>query len=68
MPFKTKLIPNYKMDWGRKYEKATFPTREKKSVALFDIREYVKAMKKKKLAQTDAKKAISLGADPSFLN
>ena len=51
MPFKTKLIPNYKMDWGRKYEKATFPTREKKSVALFDIREYVKAMKKKKMEE-----------------
>ena len=51
MPFKTKLVPNYKMDWGRNYEKATYPTREKREVALFDIREYVKEMKKKKMAE-----------------
>ena len=24
MPFKTKLIPNWKMDWGKNYEKATY--------------------------------------------
>ena len=50
MPFKTKLVPNFKMDWGKKYAKAAYPTREKKEVALFDIREYVKEMKKKKMA------------------
>jgi len=49
MPFKTKLTPNWQMDWGKKYEKATYPTREKKTVELFDIREYVKEMKKKKM-------------------
>ena len=51
MPFKTKLVPNWKMDWGKKYENATFPTREKRSVALFDIREFVKEQKKKKMAE-----------------
>ena len=51
MPFKTKLVPNFKMDWGKKYEKATFPLREKREVELFDIREYVKEMKKKKMAE-----------------
>ena len=51
MPFKTKLVPNFKMNWGRKYPKATYPTREKKEVELFDIREYVKDMKKKKMAE-----------------
>ena len=49
MPFKTKLVPNWKMDWGRNYEKATYPTREKKPVELFDIREFVKEQKKKKM-------------------
>ena len=49
MPFKTKLVPNWKMDWGRSYEKATYPTREKQQVQLFDIREYVKELKKKKM-------------------
>ena len=51
MPFKTKLVPNYKMDWGKKYEKATFPEREKREIKLFDIREFVKEMKKKKMAE-----------------
>ena len=49
MPFKTKLVPNWKMDWGKNYEKATYPTREKKNVELFDIREFVKELKKKKM-------------------
>ena len=49
MPFKTKLVPNWKMDWGKNYEKATYPTREKRKVELFDIREFVKEMKKKKM-------------------
>ena len=51
MPFKTKLVPDFKMDWGKKYEKATYPTREKRQIELFDIREYVKEMKKKKMAE-----------------
>ena len=51
MPFKTKLIPNYEMHWGKKYPKATYPVREKQEVELFDIREYVKEMKKKKMAE-----------------
>ena len=51
MPFKTKLVPNYKMDWGKKYEKATYPTRNKQKVELFDIREFVKEQKKKKMAE-----------------
>ena len=49
MPFKTKLTPNYKMDWGKKYERATYPSRQKKEVQLFDIKEYVKNMKKEKM-------------------
>ena len=51
MPFKTKLVPNYKMDWGKNYEKATYPTRTKQRVELFDIREFVKEQKKKKMAE-----------------
>jgi len=51
MPFKTKLVPNYKMDWGKNYEKASYPEREKREIKLFDIREYVKEMKKKKMSE-----------------
>ena len=51
MPFKTKLTPDYKMDWGKKFPKATYPQKEKKPVALFDIREFVKEQKKKKMSE-----------------
>ena len=51
MPFKTKLVPNWKMDWGKKYPAATYPVREKHSVELWDIREFVKEQKKKKMEE-----------------
>ena len=49
MPFKTKLTPNFKMDWGKKYEKAAYPVRERNSVQLFDLKEYVKKKKQEKM-------------------
>ncbi|MEG1596892.1 MAG: type IV secretory system conjugative DNA transfer family protein [Bacilli bacterium] len=48
-PFKTKLTPDYKMDWGKKYPINTYPSREKHKVNVFDIREFVKEKKKAKL-------------------
>lgn len=50
-PFKTKFTPYFKLDWGRTYPKANYPTREKVSVHTFDIKEFVKAQKKKKLLE-----------------
>ena len=53
MPFKTKFTPEWKLNelgaWGKKYEKIDYPTREKKEVQLFDIREFVKEKKKEKM-------------------
>ena len=55
MPFKTKMVPNWKMNeegmWGKTYEKGVFPEREKREVQLFDIREFVKAKKKEKMEE-----------------
>ena len=48
-PFKTKLTPNFKIDWGKKYPLAKYPTRAKREVHTFDIKEFVKNQKKKKL-------------------
>ena len=48
-PFKTKVIPNYKLNWGVKYPIAKYPTRAKKEVHTFDIKEFVKSEKKKEL-------------------
>ena len=69
MPFKTKLVPNWQMDWGKKYEKATYPTREKRKVELFDIREFVKEMKKKKMNEMMGQnqgEPRGMGGNPMF--
>lgn len=50
-PFKTKFTPYFKIDWGRKYPPAKYPTRPKQEVHTFDIKEFVKAQKKKKLLE-----------------
>ena len=48
-PFKTKFTPDWKIDWGEDYPKATYPERQKVPVHTFDLKEFVKAEKKKKL-------------------
>ena len=48
-PFKTKLTPDYLMDWGRSFKKASIANvkpRERREVKVFDVREYVKNKKK----------------------
>ncbi|MCI5702029.1 MAG: type IV secretory system conjugative DNA transfer family protein [Erysipelotrichaceae bacterium] len=48
-PFKTKLTPDYKMDWGRTYKLAStsnIKERPRHEVKVFDVREYVKEKKK----------------------
>ena len=44
-PFKTKLVMNWKIDWGKKYDKADYPTREKLSIPMFDVKEFVDKVK-----------------------
>ena len=49
-PFKTKFIPYFK--WNiKRYEVAEYPHREKQEVHVFDLREFVKEAKKKKLME-----------------
>ncbi len=50
-PFKTKFTPDYKIDWGKNYPKATYPEREKLKVHTFDIKSFVKEKKKEKLME-----------------
>ena len=56
-PYKTKFETDFQVDWGRTYPKATPPSREKKELQLFDIREFVKEKKKEKME--------SMGTGPS---
>lgn len=50
-PFKTKMTPDFKIDWGEKYPQAKYPYRKKMPVHVFDIKEFVKSEKKKKLLE-----------------
>ena len=50
-PYKTKLTPNFKLNWGEKYPLAKYPLRKKRQVHTFDIKEFVKNQKKKKLLE-----------------
>ena len=64
-PFKTKLTPNYKLDWGTKYPEAKYPTRQKRPVKTFDIKEFVKDQKKKKLLEMMNSTNTTPNADPT---
>ena len=50
-PFKTKFTPYFKLKWGKTYPPAKYPSRPKQEVHTFDIKEYVKSQKKKKLLE-----------------
>lgn len=54
MPFKTVLKPNFQMEkenrWGKKYEKATYPTRPQNSVKYFDLKEFVNKKREEKMS------------------
>ena len=49
-PFKTSFVPDFKIDWGNcTSPKVDYPTREKRKVEIFDIREFVKEKKNQKI-------------------
>ncbi len=49
MPFKTKLTPNYQMDWGHNFPKADYPQREEIPVKTFDLKSYVEKRREEKI-------------------
>ena len=61
-PFKTKLTPNYKINWGKKYPDAGYPVRPKRQVHTFDIKAFVKEQKKKKLMEMMNSSSSGAGA------
>lgn len=62
-PYKTKFETDFQVDWGRTYPKATPPSREKKELQLFDIREFVKKKKAEKMEAMGASNPMG-GASP----
>ena len=55
MPFKTKMVPAWKMDqqgmWGKSYPKAKYPEREKQTIQLFDIKKIVEEKRNKRIEE-----------------
>lgn len=49
MPFKTKLTPNFEMNWGHDFPKAAYPKREKKEVQTFDLKSFVNRKREEKI-------------------
>lgn len=49
MPFKTKLTPNYQMNWGHNFPKADYPHREEIPVQVFDLKSYVEKKREEKI-------------------
>ena len=49
MPFKTKLTPNFEMNWGHDFPKAKYPQREKIPVQTFDLKSFVNKKREEKI-------------------
>lgn len=49
MPFKTKLTPNFQMNWGHNFPKAEYPMRDKKEVKTFDLKSFVNKKREEKI-------------------
>ena len=45
MPFKTKLTPNWQIDWGKKYDSMGYTERPHHEVKVFDLKSFVTKLK-----------------------
>ena len=50
-PFRTKLEPDFKMEWGIERKEEEYPTRAKREVQIFDLKEFVMEQRNKKMAE-----------------
>ena len=71
MPFKTKLKYDWQMRkeglWEKEYEKAEYPTREKHSVELFDLKKYVELKREEKMkSMMGNMDSEPIGGNPMF--
>ena len=52
-PFRTKLEPDFKMEWGIERKEEEYPNRMKHEVEMFDLKKFVTEERSKKMAQND---------------
>jgi len=48
-PFRTRLEPDFKMDWGIQRTMAELPVRQEQTIQLFDLKKYVSEEKRKRM-------------------
>lgn len=51
-PFRTKLEPDFKMQWGIDRKEEEYPTRDKKEVEIFDLKKFVQEERSKRMANS----------------
>ena len=51
-PYRTKLEPDFAINWGMEKKEAEFPKREEKIVELFDMKKFVSEEKRKKMMES----------------
>ena len=52
-PFRTKLEPDFKMEWGIERKEEEYPNREKRDLEIFDLKKFVMDERSKKMAQNN---------------
>lgn len=52
-PYKTKYVPDFKMDWKEEYPEATYPNRQANKIEIFDLKKFVTEEKKKQMMNSD---------------
>ena len=52
-PFRTKLEPDYAINWGMEKKDGTFEEREKRPIELFDLKTFVSEEKRKKMLESN---------------
>ena len=67
-PFRTKYVPNLKMNWGEDYPEADYPTRKVKPIELFDLKKYVTEEKRKKMMSNAPQNISGLGIPGEGMN
>ena len=50
-PFKTKLVPDFQMNWGKVYPQTEYPVRPRNTVELFDVKKFVMDYKQKQMEE-----------------
>ena len=68
-PYKTKYVPDFKMDWKEEYPISDYPTREAQPIQMFDLKKFVTDKKKEQMMNGEQNRDMpsnpfSMGMNP----